>query len=127
MKRLERYMQDNYPSSDYTILYPPQEAYAGYPDEPTIVFEGSITDGVLTVSNVTSGSIEAGMSVVFPGVKPGTEIAFPFQELAGLEHTSYQKRSKRLVRKCQATFWTCMPVLFSYYWIITPVLAVWEI
>lgn len=84
MKRLERYMQTNYPSSDYTILYPPKKAYAGYPDAPTIVFEGSITDGVLEVNNIISGVIEEGMSVLFPGVVPGTEIAFGISGTGGV-------------------------------------------
>lgn len=46
MKRLELNMRDNYPESRYTLLYPPEKAYAGYPYAPTIKFDGKQTPKV---------------------------------------------------------------------------------
>lgn len=86
MKRLEINMQTNYPSSNYEILYPPVEAYAGYPNEPDIQFKGTIQNGVLTVTEMIKGSLSLGMSVVADNVIVGTQIV-AFESGTGAEGT----------------------------------------
>jgi choline dehydrogenase len=93
MKRLETNMNTNYPDSQYQILYPPVEAYAGYPDAPEIVFKGSIVNGVLTVTEVVSGELALGMTVLGDGVIVGSQIV-EFDTGSGAEGTyflSYQQ------------------------------------
>jgi len=73
-KRVEQYMQVNHPADGYVLRYPPPVAYAGYPGAPTNVFTGSIVGTVLTITAVTSGSIELGCTITGMGISANTRV-----------------------------------------------------
>lgn len=64
MKRVEADLSSNHPSMNFSIKYPTPIQFAGYPGAPTIAFTASIAGTVMTVTAISSGTIEPTMSVL---------------------------------------------------------------
>lgn len=64
IKRVEADLAANHPSMGFTLKYPPNSAYGGYPSSPTNLFTASISGTTLTVTILTSGTIVPGMTIL---------------------------------------------------------------
>lgn len=64
LKRVEADLTSNHPSMGFSLKFPAASQFAGYPGAPTIAFTASITGTVMTVSVVSSGTLEPTMSVL---------------------------------------------------------------
>ena len=64
IKRVEADLTSNHPTMGFSLKFPSSTQYAGYPGAPTIAFTASITATVMTVTAISSGTIEITMSVL---------------------------------------------------------------
>ena len=74
VKRVEQYLQANYPADGFVLKYPPPAAYTGYPGAPTNVFTGFIVGNTLNITAVTSGAIELGCTITGAGISGNTRV-----------------------------------------------------